>query len=276
MTETLIEEKPSTWVSSDFHFWHINILKYCDRPFNSVEEMNETIIARALEKVGPKDTFYILGDIAMGDKKVSLECVDRLPGYKIFVPGNHDVIFEGETEARRKRFADMYAEVVDVVVPWFPEVNITLGPTKQPFAISHFPYEGDSHDKGRYDEWRPKDSNLPLLHGHTHSKEKVSWSGKGTLQIHVGVDAWDFYPVSDRQIIDLYVKHTPPTEVAKAYEEPLNKKYSESRVDAEGIEWYACDPWPTWYRYEKGALILRADVDKPADWAEAAPTGAGV
>jgi calcineurin-like phosphoesterase family protein len=54
----------------------------------------------------------------------------------------------------------------------------------------HFPYHGDSHDRDRFDEWRPADHGEWLLHGHVHEK----WQVDGR-QINVGVDVWDYAPV---------------------------------------------------------------------------------
>lgn len=43
------------WWTSDYHFSHANIIKYCGRPFETVEEMNETIIRKHNERVKPED-----------------------------------------------------------------------------------------------------------------------------------------------------------------------------------------------------------------------------
>lgn len=39
------------------------------------------------------------------------------------------------------------------------------------------------------------------------------------------------------------------------------------RLDVNGVEWWACDPYPTWYRWEDGELYTRwYDVETPAEW----------
>ncbi len=82
------------------------------------------------------------------------------------------------------------------------EGNVTV-------LLSHFPYVGDRGQE-RYAQWRLKDEGLPLLHGHTHSAEEISYTprinnggGWPTTQMHVGLDAWNLTPVSLEQIGEL-------------------------------------------------------------------------
>jgi calcineurin-like phosphoesterase family protein len=64
----------------------------------------------------------------------------------------------------------------------------------QTFLMSHYPHTGD-HGADRYVQYRPADTGMTILHGHTHASEKVSFTDKGTKQIHVGLDAWGLHPV---------------------------------------------------------------------------------
>ena len=79
-----------TWFISDTHFWHKNILQYTDRPFNSVEEMNEGIIDNWNTKVAADDVVYHLGDVSFGSLSRTVDILDRLKGKKRLVYGNHD------------------------------------------------------------------------------------------------------------------------------------------------------------------------------------------
>ena len=76
---------------SDLHFGHVNILKYDNRPFSSVEEMDEAMTELWNETVSPKDTTYILGDICWNTSYEAWKAtLSRLNGTKFVVKGNHD------------------------------------------------------------------------------------------------------------------------------------------------------------------------------------------
>lgn len=83
------------YVISDTHFGHENSLKWTDsegnklRPFNTVEELNNTMITNWNNTVKPEDHVYHLGDVVI--KKEYLELVKQLNGYKRLVSGNHDI-----------------------------------------------------------------------------------------------------------------------------------------------------------------------------------------
>lgn len=53
---------PDIWFTADFHFDHNNILRYCDRPFSNVQEMNRAILDNLNRRVKPNDVLYFLGD----------------------------------------------------------------------------------------------------------------------------------------------------------------------------------------------------------------------
>jgi calcineurin-like phosphoesterase family protein len=81
-----------TFVTSDLHFHHRNILKYCPRPYDSREDMDMKFIKMFQEKVGEDDHVYHLGDFMFGHPKAKdfLELFDTLPGNWHFILGNHD------------------------------------------------------------------------------------------------------------------------------------------------------------------------------------------
>lgn len=74
--------------ASDYHFDHNNVIKYDNRPYSNVNEMNEDIITKHNEIVKPGDDFYYLGDLCFGKDPESH--LKRLNGNKFFIKGNHD------------------------------------------------------------------------------------------------------------------------------------------------------------------------------------------
>jgi calcineurin-like phosphoesterase family protein len=80
------------YVVSDHHFGHVNIIKYTDRPFSSVGDMNSTMLDRHYAVVSNDDVLVHLGDVAMDmqDGRETIEYFQRLGG-DVLVRGNHDV-----------------------------------------------------------------------------------------------------------------------------------------------------------------------------------------
>ncbi len=164
--------------------------------------MDEEIIRRWNSVVSPEDTVYLLGDIALGPIDVSLPKVARLNGFKIAVMGNHDRPFMRAGKADEEAWFQRYEEVFQEVIHWEGDL-VDIGPNLTTVKISHFPYTGDHTEADRHSEHRPVDVGTPLVHGHTHSKDKLTLSNKGTKQIHVGMDAWNFTPVNANTILDI-------------------------------------------------------------------------
>lgn len=179
--------------TSDTHFGHQRIIELCDRPVTSVDEMNEVMIERWNETVKSTDTVIHFGDVALGKIAESLPLVGRLNGTRFLIPGNHDRIFSGEKQKQRDRFFPEYLKVFDEIMPEITELSVG----GQKVMASHFPYTGDSHGPDRHADKRPEDNGLPLIHGHVHD----AWKASGRM-LNVGVDVWDFRPVSEDEVVD--------------------------------------------------------------------------
>lgn len=193
----------TTFFTSDTHFGHKNIITLGDgRPFRDITHMNEMIVHNWNALVRPDDTVYHLGDVALGPIEDSLKYISRLNGRKVMITGNHDRPFPPMSKFKDEKIAE-WTEVYKRA--GFDEVwenhRILLGDYH--FALSHFPYDGDHTREDRYNEYRLRDLGIPLIHGHTHGKEKLTLSKGGTKMVHVGMDAWNFAPVSAMAVIDL-------------------------------------------------------------------------
>ena len=92
---------PTTFLISDTHFGHektCTVFKREDgsplRPFASAEEMDEAMVKRWNDRVGPKDKVYHLGDVVINRK--ALKTLARLNGDKVLIRGNHDIFRDTE------------------------------------------------------------------------------------------------------------------------------------------------------------------------------------
>jgi calcineurin-like phosphoesterase family protein len=187
----------TTWFTADLHFGHANIIRYCDRPFASPDEMDDELIARWNGVVADGDTVWVLGDVALGRIDHSLSLVGQLQGRKILIAGNHDRCWAGHGR-RAEGWTERYREAGFAEVRQ-GQVELNVGGIST--LACHFPYRGDSQDEDRYLDYRPVDHGAWLLHGHVHER----WRQSGRM-INVGVDVWDYQPVSEGAIRALMVE----------------------------------------------------------------------
>ena len=163
----------TVWVTSDTHFSHKNIIKYCNRPFKDIYHMNETLVKNWNECVKPDDTIIHLGDVAMNSLETIDEYMPRLcmGEYSILRAGNHD---KGK---RHKLLEKYFDEVYDKAV--------TIYYNGKAFLLSHNPEDVKYLDLAN-DEY--------LLYGHVHDNAPTGYD-KETRSFHVGVDTNNYRPV---------------------------------------------------------------------------------
>jgi calcineurin-like phosphoesterase family protein/2'-5' RNA ligase len=76
---------------SDTHFDHKNIIKYCNRPFNSTQDMNQTLVENWCDVVSNNDIVFFLGDMSYGcDRRQIDYWLGKLDGKISYIRGNHD------------------------------------------------------------------------------------------------------------------------------------------------------------------------------------------
>lgn len=134
-----------TWVYSDPHFYHKNIVKFTKedgtnlRPWDDAETMTEEMIEWYNESVSEGDRVYILGDVAFTAAHMKA-AVTRMKGRKVLVPGNHE-------PTKMRKYFDLFDDVRGYV-------------QRNGFIMSHIPLHPDS--LGR---WSLN------IHGHLHANQ---------------------------------------------------------------------------------------------------------
>ena len=155
--------------TSDQHYGHANIIRYCNRPFNSVEEMDETLILNHNSVVRAADTVVHVGDFTM--RSNANKYIDRLIGNHIFLRGSHDNWM--------KRIDKTFHEI------WECKIG------NQYLVACH--YAMRIWPRSHYNSW--------LVYGHSHGR--LPPIGK---QWDVGVDNNNFYPVSLPNLVKIMEK----------------------------------------------------------------------
>ena len=174
------------WITSDLHFGHDREFIWKARGFNSIEEMNETIIQKWNETVSAENDVYILGDVILGDPS-NIEYVKRLNGKLHIVLGNHDT-------SKREEIYRNLPNVVEVA-----EVGIRLKYKKHNFVMTHYPMM-----TGNLEKESLKQMSLNL-YGHTH--QASNFYNDMPFMYHVGVDSHNCYPaLLDDIIEEMYAK----------------------------------------------------------------------
>jgi len=161
------------WFTADTHFGHANLVyKIKDRPFSSIEEMDETLISNWNSVVKPGDLVYHLGDFSWPDCSLY---VDRLNGNIQLIKGNHD--------RQKDKDYDMFFNWVGD----YKKIRID----GQKLILFHYPIRS----------WNAKHWGSWHLFGHTHNSILPELGS-----CDVGVDCWDFFPVSYEQLMVYFDK----------------------------------------------------------------------
>lgn len=170
--------KENIFFISDTHFWHKNVIKFDNRPFESIEEMNEVLISNWNSVVKKDSIVFFLGDFAFAGITKTKEIADRLNGTIHVITGNHD---DYKLLVKTDRFA---------TIEGYKEIRIedTL------ICMSHYPMiVWNSHHRGSIH-----------IHGHCHGGLTVSDFGKDYYKrkvLDVGCNNINYTPIS---YLDVY------------------------------------------------------------------------
>ena len=169
------------WFTSDLHFWHKNICKYCNRPFETMEEMNQALIDNWNSVVKEDDTVFVLGDMGFCGYDKLEPLISQLNGKKYLIQGNHDsdkIVFRLYEANIIEGYYKMH-EVTIISDEECPDQQLTL---------CHFPMI----------DWPNKERGAWMVHGHQHQlPETPSCS---VMHWDVGVDRNGLKPISFEQL----------------------------------------------------------------------------
>lgn len=178
----------SNFYISDTHFGHFNIIKHCNRPFSTAEEMDNTIIQNWNKVVSDNDTVYILGDLAFSKgAKEPAEYLRQLNGKKIMIVGNHDYDISKNRSKYLKN--NLFSGIYDYL-----EISDSLGKEMKKVILSHYPMA----------EWNGFFRGSIHLYGHVHNnKQNMSYEimKKINNAYNVGADILDFTPRTLSEVI---------------------------------------------------------------------------
>ncbi len=170
----------TVWFTSDTHYCHANIIQYAKRPFTDVNEMNEAMITNWNSVVRPGDQVYHLGDFCLGRVKDAVKIAKKLSGQKFLIFGNHDKRLRKE-----KEFLGHWAWSGDYKEIKAHNGNSVTGAQK--IILMHYALR----------VWNQAHRGSWALYGHSHGSLK---DDPNALSVDVGVDCWDYYPVSFEEI----------------------------------------------------------------------------
>ena len=170
------------YFTADLHFYHDKVIKFADRPFQNIEQMNKTLIKNWNSKIKSNDEIYILGDFTMKGHALAQEILYQLKGKKHLIKGNHDGFINSP------HFENYLFESISD----YKEINYM----NTQFILFHYPIL----------EWNSFFRESIHLHGHQHNHRDYNLQNlqNGIRRYDVGVDANDMSPVGADEIIAFF------------------------------------------------------------------------
>lgn len=167
------------WFTSDTHFGHGNVIKYCNRPYRTSDEMDRSLIDNWNSVVQPQDIVYHLGDVGFMQEPQLINILQRLNGNKILIMGNHDKVIKRSKAAFYKCFGSIH-DYYD------------LSHDGQKYVLSHYPMLS----------WNGSGRGSIMLHGHSHGTTNYGHLKTGKI-LDVGVDCHNYTPIDIPTVLRL-------------------------------------------------------------------------
>ena len=185
MNKTIkLDSKQGIFFTADNHFDHGNIIRYCDRPFDSLKEMNELMMEKWNNLVEPEDVVFILGDFCFGKVDTWVWRLSHLNGQKYLALGNHD----------KNVPAGPFQKIDNIFNLLIHDPEIKDG---QRITLCHYPMLS----------WYQSHRGSWQLFGHVHGAMPNKPNMLTTFnQLDVGVDVHGFAPVSYQEVKEIITK----------------------------------------------------------------------
>ena len=195
-----LEQNRKLFFTSDLHFGHENVIKFCNRPYTNAKEMRVKLIENWNSVVSNDDYAFILGDVFwFNHSKEMKRTFDKLNGKKIYVvPGNHD-----DFNSYLEKYGDAYDylgfldQKARIQILTCDEVTLYVeGLQQKEYYLSHCPMM----------TWPHRERGVPNFFGHIHSGPRSNNEVDNNLplwplQYDVGVDNNEYTPIEIRDII---------------------------------------------------------------------------
>lgn len=188
-----LQENQKLWFTSDLHFGHRNVIRFCERPFENEKQMGTKLIENWNDTVGDNDIVFVLGDTFwFNDSRNIKKVLSSLNGKTIYIlPGNHD-----DFNAYHRVDDPRIVLLDDVNVMWLESEN-NRGWKKKIYEVwmSHYPMM----------TWPHRDNGAFQFFGHIHSQQGKHEGVDQDLPLHynqldVGCDYWSYKPVNFEEL----------------------------------------------------------------------------
>lgn len=176
------------WFASDYHFYHANVIKYDNRPFTNVSEMNRILVENWNQKVKTNDVVFYLGDLSFEKKfDETINLINELNGKIHFILGNHD----DERIIKKLNRFETVSDYINLSV-----IDNDNPRKKQGIMMMHYPIL--SWDKAHHGDY--------MLHGHCHGSlmndPEYSWYYERKV-LDVGCNMTNYKPISYVEIKEI-------------------------------------------------------------------------
>ena len=168
------------YYTADLHLGHANVIRHCDRPFASADEMDAALVKNWNAKVHRNDTVYIVGDFLFRARKPAEDYLAELKGRKHLIIGNHDKYWMKKVDLAK----------------WFESVSpmLFVNDGGHSATLCHYPMMS----------WPGMSRNGYMIYGHIHNNTNADYwplIASRELMLNAGVDINEFAPVTLEEMI---------------------------------------------------------------------------